>query len=304
VYGGVPKRDQVLDLHNGVEVLIATPGRLLDHLEQKNTNLKRVTYFVLDEADRMLDMGFESQLRILFGQIRPDRQLLLWSATWPREVRKMASNHLSDNYLKLKIGNEDENTVNKNVIQHIIFVEAATKQAELIQLFMKSFQNEDVKVLIFLATKYACDKLCKNLRKAGWPALAIHGDKTQRERDWVMEQFRNGESPILIATDLASRGIHIDDINFVVNYDFPHTIEDYIHRIGRTGRAGKKGTAISFFEESRDCRVAKPLLKHLERGDQDVPRKLERLAKQFGGSSKRKRTGVIGKVLELLLHVF
>merc|ERR550532_1992210 len=165
-------------------------------------------------------------------------------------------------------------------------VSKSIKQDELVKLFRNTFQEAEVKVLIFLATKYGCDKLCKNLRKSGWPALAIHGDKTQRERDWVMEQFRSGANPILIATDLASRGIHVDDVNFVVNFDFPNSIEDYIHRIGRTGRAGKTGTAISFFDSVQDSSLGPPLVDFLEKSNQTIPHDLKKYAPKRSSSHR------------------
>eukprot|EP00494_Astrolonche_serrata_P025087 UN25348 len=248
VYGGVPKREQTITLRQGVDIIIATPGRLLDHLELKNTNLRRVTYLVLDEADRMLDMGFETQIRTIMSQVRPDRQLLLYSATWPVEIRRIAKEYLSDDSFVVRIGFNDENTVNKSVKQTIEFVNSVDKKKALIKIFRNEFQSESAKVLIFCATKRKCNKLVEGLRKDGWPALATHGDKTQQERDWVMHQFREGDNPILIATDLASRGIHVDDITCVINFDFPNNIEDYVHRIGRTGRAGKRGKSVSFFD--------------------------------------------------------
>lgn len=241
----------------------------------------------------MLDMGFETQVRAIMGQIRPDRQILLFSATWPRSIRRLASEFLSRDYLKTMVGTEEETTVNKNVTQRVLFVKKNDKQSALVRLFRSSFEDEDAKILIFCATKYGCDKLCKNLRQTGWPSLAIHGDKTQRERDWVMEQFRSGTNPIMIATDVASRGIHVDDISFVINYDFPGGIEDYIHRIGRTGRAGKQGTAISFFDEDKDYRCAKALKSHLKKSGQEISRDLSDLVEKQAETTyfSRKRTG-------------
>jgi len=291
VYGGVPKRDQIIELSEGVEILIATPGRLLDHLENKNTNLKRVTYFVLDEADRMLDMGFEGQIRLVFGQIRPKRQLLLFTATWPPSVRVLAEEYIDNDFLQVLIGKENNAlTINKNVNQTIEMVDDSDKLEALVSMFRTEFEKDDIKFLVFLSTKYRCDKLCKKLRKQGWPALATHGDKTQRERDWVIDQFRTGDVPIMIATDLASRGLHVDNITFVINYDMPNCIEDYIHRIGRTGRAGKKGQSVSFFDREIDDRVAQPLVKFMKKSGIEVSRTLEKIAEK-GRMSYVRRTG-------------
>ena len=206
VYGGVPKGQQIRDLSRGVEVCIATPGRLIDMLESGKTNLRRVTYLVLDEADRMLDMGFEPQIRKIIGQIRPDRQTCMWSATWPKDVRQLASDYLND-YIQVNIGSMDL-SANHRITQIIDIVsefekrERATKHLEKIM-----DETKDNKILIFTGTKRAADEITRFLRQDGWPALSIHGDKQQNERDWVLNEFKTGKSPIMVATDVASRGI-------------------------------------------------------------------------------------------------
>jgi ATP-dependent RNA helicase DDX5/DBP2 len=205
VYGGVPKGPQIRDLSRGVEVCIATPGRLIDMLEAGKTNLRRVTYLVLDEADRMLDMGFEPQIRKIIGQIRPDRQTLMWSATWPKEVRALASDFLQD-FIQVNIGSMDL-AANHRITQIVEVVTDMEKRDRMIKHLEKVMENKENKILIFVGTKRVADDITRFLRQDGWPALSIHGDKQQNERDWVLDQFKTGKSPIMVATDVASRGI-------------------------------------------------------------------------------------------------
>jgi len=279
VYGGVPKREQSGPLQNGVEIVIATPGRLLDFLENRVTNLQRVTYLALDEADRMLDMGFEPQIRKIVDQVRPDRQTLLWSATWPPEVQGLAKDFLK-NHITVNIG-KDTLTANHDVLQTVEVCGPYDKDRNILR-DLKKHMTDKAKVLIFVATKRTADDLTANLRQDGWPALAIHGDKSQGERDWVLQQFKDGKSPIMVATDVASRGIHVNGINLVVNYDFPNNVEDYVHRIGRTGRAGAKGAAITYFTQ-KDSRKAKQLIEVLTEAKQEVPPELQNMGGGYGG---------------------
>ena len=244
VYGGAPKRQQTGDLARGVEIVIATPGRLIDFLESGVTNLRRVTYLVLDEADRMLDMGFEPQLRKIVSQIRPDRQTLMWSATWPREVRRMADDFLKD-YYQVTVGSL-ELAANKDITQYVEVVGDSDKYRRMTS-FLKEHGLE--KMLVFVETKRGCDQLTRSLQMDGFPARCIHGDKSQDERDWVLADFRAGKCPLLVATDVAARGLDIKDIKMVVNFDFPSNLEDYVHRIGRCGRAGQSGVSLSFFTQ-------------------------------------------------------
>ncbi|KAF8666590.1 DEAD protein [Rhizoctonia solani] len=204
IYGGAPKGPQIRDLQRGVEIVIATPGRLIDMLETGKTNLRRITYLVMDEADRMLDMGFEPQIRKIVGQIRPDRQTLMFSATWPKDVQKLASDFLTD-FMQVNIGSM-ELTANHNIKQNVEICTDFEKRSKLIK-HLDQISSENAKVLIFVGTKRVADDITKYLRQDGWPALAIHGDKEQRERDWVLGEFKSGRSPILIATDVASRGL-------------------------------------------------------------------------------------------------
>lgn len=205
VYGGVPKGGQIRDLSRGVEVVIATPGRLIDMLESGKTNLRRVTYLVLDEADRMLDMGFEPQIRKIIGQIRPDRQTCMWSATWPKEVRQLASDYQT-NFIQVNIGSH-ELSANHRIHQIVEVVSDFEKRDKMLKHLEAIMEDKAHKILIFTSTKRVADDITRLLRQDGWPALSIHGDKQQNERDWVLNEFKTGKSPIMVATDVASRGI-------------------------------------------------------------------------------------------------
>uniref|UniRef100_A0A7N0RHJ7 RNA helicase n=1 Tax=Kalanchoe fedtschenkoi TaxID=63787 RepID=A0A7N0RHJ7_KALFE len=265
IYGGVPKGPQVRDLQKGVEIVIATPGRLIDMLESHHTNLRRVTYLVLDEADRMLDMGFEPQMKKIVSQIRPDRQTLYWSATWPKEVEQLARQFLHNPY-KVVIGSQDLKA-NHSIRQYVDIVSENQKYNKLVKLLEDIMDGS--RILIFMDTKKGCDQITRQLRMDGWPALSIHGDKSQAERDWVLSEFKSGKSPIMTATDVAARGLDVKDVKYVVNYDFPGSLEDYVHRIGRTGRAGAKGTAYTFFTAA-NARFAKELISILDEAGQKV----------------------------------
>ncbi|KAK9926819.1 hypothetical protein M0R45_024029 [Rubus argutus] len=288
IYGGAPKGPQIRDLRRGVEIVIATPGRLIDMLEAQHTNLRRVTYLVLDEADRMLDMGFEPQIRKIVSQTRPDRQTLYWSATWPREVETLARQFLRNPY-KVIIGSASLKA-NQSIKQVVEVVSEFEKYNRLIKLLKESVVGS--RILIFVETKKGCDHVTKQLRMDGWPALSIHGDKNQAERDWVLAEFKSGRCPIMTATDVAARGLDVKDIKCVINYDFPSSLEDYVHRIGRTGRAGATGTALTFFTESNG-KFARELIKILQEAGQVVSPALSALARStgsnYGGGNFRSR---------------
>ncbi|KAF5613160.1 ATP-dependent RNA helicase DBP2 [Fusarium subglutinans] len=284
VYGGVPKGPQIRDLSRGVEVCIATPGRLIDMLEAGKTNLRRVTYLVLDEADRMLDMGFEPQIRKIIGQIRPDRQTLMWSATWPKEVRALASDFLQD-FIQVNIGSM-ELAANHRITQIVEVVTDMEKRDRMIKHLEKVMENKENKILIFVGTKRIADEITRFLRQDGWPALSIHGDKQQNERDWVLDQFKTGKSPIMVATDVASRGIDVRNITHVLNYDYPNNSEDYIHRIGRTGRAGANGTAITLFTTDNQ-KQARDLVNVLQEAKQQIDPRLAEMTRYGGGGGGR-----------------
>lgn len=286
IYGGASKGPQIRDLERGSEIVVATPGRLIDLLEMRKITLSRVTYMVLDEADRMLDMGFEPQIRKIFDQIRPDRQVLMWSATWPKEVRKLAEDFLKD-YIQINIGAINIHA-NHNILQIVDVCQEFEKEKKLVKLLEEIMGEKENKTIIFCETKRKTDDLTRGLRRDGWPAMCIHGDKSQPEREWVLKEFRSGKSPILIATDVASRGLDIPDINFVVNYDYPNSGEDYIHRIGRTARAQRTGTAYTFFTTANGKNAAE-LVGVMEEAGQVVPPKLADLAKGSYGGKKRAR---------------
>ncbi|KAF2834931.1 hypothetical protein M501DRAFT_1008888 [Patellaria atrata CBS 101060] len=280
VYGGVPKGAQIRDLARGVEVCIATPGRLIDMLESGKTNLRRVTYLVLDEADRMLDMGFEPQIRKIIGQIRPDRQTCMWSATWPKEVRQLASDYQQD-FIQVNIGSMDL-SANHRITQVVEVVTDFEKRDRMSKHLERIMEDKNNKILIFTGTKRVADEITRYLRQDGWPALSIHGDKQQNERDWVLNEFKTGKSPIMVATDVASRGIDVRNITHVLNYDYPNNSEDYVHRIGRTGRAGSKGTAITFFT-TENSKQARDLVSVLAESKQQIDPRLAEMARYGGG---------------------
>ncbi|KAK7913558.1 hypothetical protein WMY93_013769 [Mugilogobius chulae] len=251
VYGGAPKGPQIRDLERGVEICIATPGRLIDFLEAGKTNLRRCTYLVLDEADRMLDMGFEPQIRKVVEQIRPDRQTLMWSATWPKEVRQLAEDFLRD-YIQINVG-ALELSANHNILQIVDVCMEAEKDNKLIQLMEEIMAEKENKTIIFVETKKRCDDLTRRMRRDGWPAMCIHGDKSQPERDWVL-------------TD-------VEDVKFVINYDYPR----------RTARSTNKGTAYTFFTPG-NLRQARDLVRVLEEARQAInPKLLQLLDSGRGG---------------------
>ncbi|KTG01428.1 hypothetical protein cypCar_00005538 [Cyprinus carpio] len=282
IYGGAPKGPQIRDLERGVEICIATPGRLIDFLEVGKTNLRRCTYLVLDEADRMLDMGFEPQIRKILDQIRPDRQTLMWSATWPKEVRQLAEDFLKD-YVQINVG-ALQLSANHNILQIVDVCNDGEKEDKLMRLLEEIMSEKENKTIIFVETKRRCDDLTRSMRRDGWPAMGIHGDKSQQERDWVLNEFKYGKAPILIATDVASRGLDVEDIKFVINYDYPNNSEDYIHRIGRTARSQKTGTAYTFFTPN-NMKQAHDLVSVLREANQAINPKLIQMAEDRGGKS-------------------
>ncbi|OZC07406.1 DEAD/DEAH box helicase [Onchocerca flexuosa] len=296
LFGGAPKAAQARDLERGVDIIIATPGRLMDFLEVGKTDLRRCTYLVLDEADRMLDMGFEPQIRKIVSQIRPDRQTLMFSATWPKDVRKLAMDFLTD-AAHLNVGSL-ELSANHNITQIVEIIDESNKQQRLMSILSDIMNKEDCKTIIFVETKRKADDLTRWMRRDGWPALCIHGDKGQSERDWALSEFRSGKTPILLATDVAARGLDVDDIKYVINFDYSNNSEDYVHRIGRTGRRDKTGIAYTFFTYA-NAPKAKDLIKVLEEANQNIPPELHQMAKdnfsggrgRYGGGYKRSYGG-------------
>ncbi|XP_010029150.1 DEAD-box ATP-dependent RNA helicase 14 isoform X2 [Eucalyptus grandis] len=284
LYGGAPKGPQLRDIDRGADVVVATPGRLNDILEMKRISLQQVSYLVLDEADRMLDMGFEPQIRKIVREVPARRQTLMYTATWPKEVRKIAADLLV-NPVQVNIGNVDELVANKSITQHVEVLAPMEKHRRLEQILRS--QEPGSKIIIFCSTKKMCDQLARNLNRQ-FGAAAIHGDKSQSERDFVLNQFRSGKSPILVATDVAARGLDIKDIRVVINYDFPTGVEDYVHRIGRTGRAGASGLAHTFFSD-QDAKYAAELIKVLEGANQRVPPEIRNMASRGGGMGRFNR---------------
>ncbi|KAL0424278.1 UNVERIFIED_CONTAM: ATP-dependent RNA helicase-like protein DB10 [Sesamum radiatum] len=284
LYGGAPKGPQLKDLDRGVDIVVATPGRLNDILEMNRVSLHQVSYLVLDEADRMLDMGFEPQIRKIVKEVPSRRQTLMYTATWPKEVRRIAADLLV-NPVQVNIGNVDELAANKAITQYVEVLSPMDKRRRLEQILRS--QEPGSKIIIFCSTKKMCDNLAGNLTRQ-FGAAAIHGDKSQGERDHVLNQFRTGRSPVLVATDVAARGLDIKDIRVVINYDFPTGVEDYVHRIGRTGRAGATGVAYTFFCD-QDARHASDLVKLLEGANQNVPVEVRDMASRGGGMGRGRR---------------
>jgi len=280
VYGGAPRRMQLRDIQRGVEIMIATPGRLIDFLEGGQTNLRRCTYLVLDEADRMLDMGFEPQIRKILEQIRPDRQTLMWSATWPKEVQRLAHEFLDD-YKQINVGSLSL-SANHNILQVVDVCAEHEKEGKLMELLQEISNHEECKTIIFAETKRKVDTITRGIQRQGWNAVCIHGDKTQQERDWALKEFRGVKyAPVLVATDVAARGLDVDDIKFVINFDYPNNSEDYVHRIGRTGRASQTGTAYTFFTPN-NSKQAHDLVDVLTEAKQEINPKLQDMARSSG----------------------
>ncbi|KAF1744803.1 hypothetical protein MXB_3409 [Myxobolus squamalis] len=283
IYGGSAKGPQIRELTRGVEIVIATPGRLLDFLSYGTTNLKRCTYLVLDEADRMLDMGFEPQIRKIIEQVQPGRQTLMFSATWPKAVQNLARVFLTDP-VQINIGKLTLQASHQ--IQQIIDVCLQTEKPNKLRDFLKSvLSDKNNKVLIFTDRKITCDHLVKDLRKEGILVSGIHGDKNQYEREHVLDEFRRGRCSVLIATDVASRGLDIPNINYVINYNFPNSVEDYIHRIGRTGRASATGVAYTLFTYE-DSKNANALVEVLIEAKQNIPTGLSDMSMSSSYSSR------------------
>ncbi|XP_064020279.1 probable ATP-dependent RNA helicase DDX43 isoform X1 [Pogoniulus pusillus] len=285
IYGGGDRKGQINVVTKGVDIVIATPGRLNDLQMNNFINLKSITYLVLDEADRMLDMGFEPQIMKILIDVRPDRQTTMTSATWPDGVRRLAKSYLK-NPMIVYVGTLDLAAVS-TVEQKVLVVPEEQKRA-LMEDFIHSMKPED-KVIIFVGKKVTADDLASNFGLQGIPVQSLHGDREQYDREQALDDFKKGRVKILVATDLASRGLDVHDITHVFNFDFPRNIEEYVHRIGRTGRAGRTGVALTLVTEN-DWRVASELIEILERANQVVPSKLVAMAERYKQFQIRKET--------------
>jgi ATP-dependent RNA helicase DDX3X len=293
VYGGADIGSQLRQIERGCDLLVATPGRLVDLIERGRISLCNIKYLVLDEADRMLDMGFEPQIRrIVEGEDMPgvqERQTLMFSATFPRDIQMLARDFLKD-YVFLSVGRVG--STSENITQKVEYVEDMDKRSVLLDILHTHGAGL---TLIFVETKRMADSLSDFLINQNFPATSIHGDRTQRERERALEMFRNGRCPILVATAVAARGLDIPNVTHVVNYDLPTDIDDYVHRIGRTGRAGNTGISTAFFNRGNRG-VVRDLIDLLKEANQEVPAFLENIAREgsFGGGSSGRGGGRSG----------
>jgi ATP-dependent RNA helicase DDX3X len=290
VYGGADIGSQLRQIERGCDLLVATPGRLVDLIERGRISLQNIKYLVLDEADRMLDMGFEPQIRrIVEGEDMPtteNRQTLMFSATFPRDIQMLARDFLRD-YIFLSVGRVG--STSENITQKVEYVEDLDKKSVLLDIL---HTHKGGLTLIFVETKRMADSLSDFLINQNFPATSIHGDRTQRERERALEVFRSGRFPILVATAVAARGLDIPNVTHVVNYDLPTDIDDYVHRIGRTGRAGNTGIATAFFNRGNRG-VVRELIDLLKEAKQEVPPFLETVAREggYGGGRGGGRSG-------------
>jgi len=283
VYGGVDIKPQTAELREGREIVVATPGRLLDHVQQKSVNFNQVEFVILDEADRMLDMGFIPDIRRILAMLPKERQSLLFSATFSDEIKKLADTMLKNPQL---IEVARRNTVSETITHRMYQVDADRKRHLLLHMLN---DKPDMQALVFVGTKFGTARLATWLERQGVNAVAIHGDKSQQQRTEALEAFKAGTARVMVATDVAARGLDIDDLPHVINYELPHVAEDYVHRIGRTGRAGKLGDATSLVAPEE-----KPRLNDIERL---IKLKIEQVAlpefstSAFVESDRRGRSG-------------
>ncbi|CAB4059372.1 DDX3X [Lepeophtheirus salmonis] len=305
VYGGANVFEQMMDLDRGCHLLVATPGRLVDMLDRGKISLEQCKYLVLDEADRMLDMGFEPQIRkIVENDNMPpagQRQTLMFSATFPKEIQMLARDFLA-NYIFLAVGRVG--STSENITQKIVWVDELDKRSFLLDLLEAAglakgpAGNEDSSLtLVFVETRKGADQLDEYLYKEGFPVTSIHGDRTQREREDALRRFRSGNTPILVATAVAARGLDIPNVKHVINFDLPSDVEEYVHRIGRTGRMGNLGLATSFFND-RNRNLTKDLVELIVESNQQCPNWLESMAleiRSYGGNVFRKGASSRGR---------
>lgn len=273
VYGGAEVGNQLRQLERGCDLLVATPGRLVDLMERGRISLASIRFLILDEADRMLDMGFEPQIRRIVEQedMPRERQTFMFSATFPREIQRLASDFLQD-YIFLTVGRVG--SASKDVKQTVEYIEQYDKEDYLIRFLN---QVQDGLILVFVETKRNADFLEDLLCREGFPATSIHGDRSQREREAALTSFRTGRTPVLVATDVAARGLDINGVTQVINYDLPNNIDDYVHRIGRTGRVGNVGNALSMMND-KNRNIAREMYELLVENGQECPAWLDQMA--------------------------
>ena len=306
VYGGAPISEQIAEMKRTAEIVVATPGRLIDLLTANSgrvTNLRRVTYLVLDEADRMFDMGFEPQVMKIVNNIRPDRQTVLFSATFPKQMESLARKVLRNRPLEITVGGRS--VVAAEIEQIVEVRQEDTKFNRLLEILGDVYNSDkDARTLIFVDRQEAADDLLKELIKKGYVTMSLHGGKDQVDRDETISDFKAGNVPIVTATSVAARGLDVKQLKLVINYDAPNHMEDYVHRAGRTGRAGNKGTCITFITPQQD-RYAKDIIAALRASKATIPPELEELADAFrqklaAGKAQAAGSGFGGKGLERL----
>ncbi|KAL4236271.1 putative ATP-dependent RNA helicase ddx43 [Mactra antiquata] len=284
VYGGGNRREQISMVNKGVEIIVATPGRLNDLIMNNIVNVKSVTYLVLDEADRMLDMGFEPDIKKILLDIRPDRQTVMTSATWPIDVQRIGERYLTDP-IQVFVGSLDLAAVH-SVTQLVEIVADDQKKQRLLDFIRYDMGPED-KVIVFVGKKITADDISSDLALNDISCQCIHGDREQCDREQALQDIKTGCVKILVATDVASRGLDVKDITYVFNYDMPRNIEEYVHRVGRTGRAGKTGIAVTLLSRA-DWGKAKDLIKIMVEANQEVPTELIEMADRFSAHKERR----------------
>lgn len=300
VYGGVPRQYQIHQLRRGTDIVIGTPGRLIDLVNSDILKLSSVSYLVLDEADRMLDMGFISQIRDILVHVPPERQTLLYSATWPKTIQSLADDIVLSNRVKVQIGSNSLQA-NPNIKQLFTVCDSYNKRDLFFDFLKQKFPHQETndaapghtgkKLLVFVDTKKECSSLGYQLQRNGMRCLVLHGGKEQKERDFILHEYKNNRCNILLATDVASRGLDITDIDTVINYDTPKTPEDYIHRIGRTARAANLGESMTFVNTHTPNvhKIVKKLIQIMDDVKQVAPDELHDIIRTFSSSNEIKR---------------
>ncbi|XP_077980837.1 ATP-dependent RNA helicase DDX4-like isoform X2 [Glandiceps talaboti] len=292
-YGGTSVGHQLRELSRGCNILVATPGRLMDFIGKSKVGLGKIKYLILDEADRMLDMGFEPEIRRLVGSpnmpAKGERQTLMFSATFPEDIQKLAGDFLND-YIFLTVGRVGGAT--PDIEQTIVECDGTMEKNAKLEEILSNVGTD--RVLVFTETKRNADFLASILSQKGFPTTSIHGDRLQQEREEALRHFKTAITPVMVATSVAARGLDIPGVQHVINYDLPDNIDEYVHRIGRTGRVGNTGKAVSFYAASRDAALARPLVKTLSDALQVVPDWLDEAANEAIGTGFGPRGGRFG----------